>query len=275
MNWTQIIEVIGGTTVVVAAIAWVAKSTISHFFSRELEKSKIDIQAEHNRKLADLKHEQAKELESLRASQQEVLADIQAKAEERLEHVRAALGRVERLEADLVKSRGEGYGEIWKFTGSLNLFGPITKVDNTELSNKLKDWYFEHGWVLTQESKRRYFLVQEVLNFGMLQSISFRRPTDEQLFSSQLRPVEVLRQLRSKLLKVEVRGDEGMYTVDELETCVSAWKSQVLKKNGQEELEELAEEAWVLLQFVLSAFRTGVVEELGSRERIHKATYPA
>jgi hypothetical protein len=259
MNWSEIVEAIGGTTAVVVAIAWVAKSTIGHFFSRELAKYKIDIKAEHDRTLADLKREHANELESLRA-----------KAAEKLEHVRAALGRMERLEADLGKSRGEGYGEIWKLTGSLNLFGPVTELNSKDLSLKLKDWYFEDGRVLTQESKRRYFLVQEVLNFGMLQSISFRRPADEQLFSSQSRPVEVLRQLRLKLLKVEVRDDEGKYPVNELETYVSAWKSQVLKKKGQE---ELTEGAWMLLQLVLSALRSGIVEELGSRESVRKSTY--
>jgi hypothetical protein len=106
---------------------------------------------------------------------------MRAQDEQRLTHVKAALDRMARLEADLVKSRGEGYGEIWKLTGSLNLFGPMTEVDSKDLSVRLKNWYFEHGWVLTQESKRRYFLVQEVLNFGMLQSISFRRLTDKEL----------------------------------------------------------------------------------------------
>jgi hypothetical protein len=257
MNWNEIIAGIGGTAAVVAGIAWVAQSTISHFFSRELEKFK-----------EDLKHRQAKDLEILRANQQEALADLRAKAEERLEHVKAALGRVERLEAELIKNRGEGYGELWKLTGSLNLFGPMTEVDSNDLSVRLKSWYFERGWVLTQESKRRYFLVQEVLNFVMLRSISFRRPVDEELFGSPARPVEVLRKLRSKLLGIEARGDEGKYEVDELETCVSAWKSEVVRKNGQE---DLAERSWVLLQFVLSAFRSGVVEELGSREVVHEA----
>jgi hypothetical protein len=206
----------------------------------------------------------------LRTSQQKVLADMRAQAEERLTHVNAALDRVARLEADLAKSRGEGYGEIWKLTGTLNLFGPMTEVDSKDLAVRLKNWYFERGWVLTEDSKRRYFLVQEVLNFGMLQSISFRRPADEELFGSTARPVQVLRQFRSKFLHGADRSDEGKYEVHELETYVSAWKSQVVKKN---EREELAEKAWVLLQFVLSAFRSGVVKELGSREMVHKATY--
>jgi hypothetical protein len=260
MNWNQIVGEIGGMTAAVAAIAWVARYTIGHFFSRDLAKYKSDIKAAHDSTLENFKHEHARELESLRA-----------KAEERLEDIRAALARMERREADLVKSRGEGYGKIWKLTGSLNLFGPITELDSKDLSGQLTDWYFEHGRVLTQESKRRYFLVQEVLNFGILHSISFRRPADEQLFNSQSRPVEVLRQLRSKLLNIEIRGDEGKYTVGELETCVSVWKSQVLKKEAQE---ELTEGAWMLLQFVLSTFRSCIVEELGSREWVGNVGRP-
>jgi hypothetical protein len=56
INWVQIIETIGGTTVVVAAIAWIARFTIGHFFSRELEKFKIDTRADHDRQLLEYLH---------------------------------------------------------------------------------------------------------------------------------------------------------------------------------------------------------------------------
>jgi hypothetical protein len=185
-----------------------------------------------------------------------------------IEHVKVALARVERLEADLLKSRGEAYGRIWKLTSSLNLFGSITQVDDLELSLQLKNWYFERGWVLTQESKRRYFLVQEVLGFLKLRSIAFRRPADELLFGSESRPIDLLRRLRLESLKIDMRGDEGTYSIKELETCVSEWKVQSLKTSGEDQ----SESAWILLQFVLSAFRSCMVDELGSRGAVHKGT---
>ncbi|RSL16753.1 hypothetical protein EDE15_2276 [Edaphobacter aggregans] len=176
--------------------------------------------------------------------------------------LKAAFDRFERLEADLVKNRGKAYGDIWKLTGSLNLFGPITQLDISGLSVQLTNWYFERGWVLTPESKRRYFLLQEFLGFLRLRSISVRRPADEFLFGSPSRTVDLLRERRKELLGIESRGDESSYSVEELGNCVNRWKSE----SPQTAEEERAESAWILLQLLLSAFRSGMVSELGSRK---------
>lgn len=268
MDWNPI-EVIGGTTALIGALTWLARSTISHFFARELEHSKAEIKALHDQDLERLKHQQTKELESLRSATQQLLAEMQAESQKRLEHVKAALGRIERIEADLLKIRGEAYGEIWRLTGSLNLFGPTTTLSEQDLSAHLKNWYFERGMVLTQESKRRYFLVQEVLSFLTLRSVRATRPPEELLFGSQSRPVDVLRQLRSTSLNIEVRADEDRYTIEELEKCISEWKLGLLQSKREK---QLAEEAWLLLQFAMSAFRTALVEELGSRQKANRPT---
>ena len=176
--------------------------------------------------------------------------------------LKAALDRVGKLEADLVKNRGKAYGDIWKLTGSLNLFGPMTELDITELSGQLTNWYFELGWVLTPDSKKRYFLLQEFLGFLRLRSISVRRPADEFLFGSQSRTVDVLRQRRTELLNIESHGDESSYSIEQLENCVSKWKSESPKTAEEEQ----AESAWILLQLLLSAFRSCMVTELGSRK---------
>lgn len=215
----EILKLVGGTTAVAAAIVWLAQTTVSHLFAREMA------------------------------------------------HVNAAVARVEALAAELDRSRGEAYGKIWTLTGSLNLFGPVAEIDSAKLSGELKDWYFERGWVLTDESKRRYFLVQEVLSFLMLHAIAFKRPSDEKLFGGQARPVALLRQLRVEVLNVDLRDDKGTYAIEELEACVSRWKSQRLETNSKV---PISEQAWILLQFVLSAFRSCMVDELGSRERANK-----
>jgi hypothetical protein len=215
----DMLKLLGGTTVVAAAIVWLAQTTVSHLFAREMA------------------------------------------------HVTAAVARVEALAADLEKSRGEAYGKIWTLTGSLNLLGPAAEIGCAKLSAELKDWYFERGWVLTDESKRRYFLVQEVLGFLMVHSIAFRRPSDEQLFGGQMRPVALLRQLRADVLEIDPRDDKDTYAIQELEACVSRWKSRCLRSTSEV---PLPEQAWILLQFVLSAFRSCMVDELGSRERVHK-----
>jgi len=269
MNWTNIVNFLGGSALILAAIGWVCKSTVSHFLGRDLAQFKGEIEATNDRELASIKEKQEKELLALRGEQEKALAKIQASASERIESVKAALLRMERLESDLIKSRGEAYGEIWKLTGSINLFGPAIPASCAELSAQLRDWYFAHGWVLTQEAKKKYFLVQEVLNFLQMRSIPIRRPADEQLFSDSERPIEILSRLRTKEVQLEPRGEDADYSIAEMEACVSAWKSRQAA-TGSEETKP--EQAWIVLQFVMSVFRSRLVLELGSRGNVHNLT---
>lgn len=269
MDWTGIIKFLGGSTLLLGAIGWVCKSAVSHFLGRDLARLQGEIRAANDRELESLKKRQQEELLKLQGAQARVLADLQAAATENIERVKAALLRMERLESELLKSRGKAYGEIWKLTHSVNLFGPTMSADDAKLSAQLRDWYFSHGWALTVDAKRRYFLVQEVLNYFHMRGISFRRPADEQLFGRSARPIEVLREFRARELQIEARGDDANYSIGELEACVSAWKSRH-GANGRGETNP--EHAWVLLQFVMSAFRSCMVEELGSRSNVQHLT---
>ncbi len=159
----------------------------------------------------------------------------------------AAIKKFERLEV----SRSEGYEEIWKLTDSLNLFGPTTEPNTEDLSTRLKDWYFKHGLFLGKDSKKRYFLVQEILNYATLKSAIFRRPAANELYGSSERPIKVLRELRSELLGAKTNSGE----VSKLNSYVDIWKEKPNQKD--------AEKNWVLLQFVLSKFRSGLIKDLG------------
>jgi hypothetical protein len=219
-----IVGAVGGTAVIVTGIAWIAKLAINHLFSRKLEESKIRLSAEYD----------------------------------------AALSRIKRLEESILTNRTVGYDQVWKLTGSLNLFGPTTKIDIKELSTNLKDWYFEHGWVLSGSSKNKYFIVQEIINFIMLRDISIRRPADEYLFGDpDTRPVDQLHKRRKNLLNIDIRTDHESYDFSELESFVSNWKAHFGGRDKEEK-------AWLVLQLALSAFRSGVVDEIGSREAYYK-----
>ena len=50
---------------------------------------------------------------------------------------------------------------------------------------------------------------------------------------------------------------EKSFSIEQLKYCVSEWKSEGPKT---------AESAWILVQLLLSAFRSGVADELGSRK---------
>lgn len=215
------------------------------------------------RRLAAWKDRHETELETLKAEQHSALADFQNRATERLERVKASLVRLERIESDLVRSRGEAYGEIWSLTGAVSLFGPAKPISASELSSKLSQWYFTRGWLLTPESKGRYFLIQEVLNFFILHSLAFRRPADEILFGSPSRAMDELRKIRKIEIGLEDRGDDGRYPLKEIQVSIGAWKSRRITSARDN---TLPEQAWVMLQFVMSSFRTHLADELKSRE---------
>jgi hypothetical protein len=171
-----------------------------------------------------------------------------------------ARDRLAKLESDLLKSRDEAYGQIWHLTGTLNLFGPAYSVNCSKLSGQLTEWYFSKGQTLTEDSKSRYFLVQEVLNFFSLRDFWPTRPSDELLYNGMKRTIPTLREHRHARLGIPVKGDEGTYELEELEAYFYAFKERC---NSRKEIPQ--EDAWLLLQFVMSAFRSRVTNELGSR----------
>lgn len=211
--------------------------------------------------LAASRNRHEDELHDLKSAQDTALADMKARADRQLAQLNASLAQQERLESDRLRSRGEAYGEIWELTGALSLFGPVKSPNASDLSSRLSHWYFTRGWLLTAESKGRYFVIQDVLNFFLLHSLAFRRPADEILFGSPTRAMDELRKIRNIELGLESRGDEGRYTLKEIQVCIGAWKSRRLT-NARENT--IPEQAWVLLQFVMSSFRTHLADELKS-----------
>jgi hypothetical protein len=85
------------------------------------------------------------------------------------------------------------------------------------------------------------------------------------LYCDTGRPIEVVRRLRSAALGIEHRGDAGAYSIAELEACVSHWKAAYLKDAGRE---STPQGTWLLLQFVMSEFRSRLAGELGSRSSV-------
>ena len=190
-----------------------------------------------------------------------ILAFFNQRLTAQTELLKASLARVERLEADLLASRGASYAAIWTITHALNLFGTPAPINKVGLSGDLTDWYFGHGWLLTERSKEHYFLVQEVLNFAILKALSVPRPDDAVLFADDKRPVEVLKDLRKRAFALEAGENDPTY--DELVGMVVNWKKQ--------EKAEQERNAWVVLQSTMSSFRSAITRDLGSRDAIRPA----
>jgi len=279
VDWTEIVKYLGGSTVLLAAVSYIAKSLTSQFLKRDLQHAQGEIERKNQLELQEFKGAQERELQTLRETQESkmeqlrqlhesTLQSIQIQANERVEHVKSALQRVERLQSDLLKSRDDAYGDIWKLTGAVNLFSTPLPVDCAALSTSLTNWYYAKGWLLTSESKARYFLLQETLNLLALRSVSLNRPSDEVLFGGDTRTVDVLRRLRSEQLQVAPRGDDGHYPIEELAACVNCCKIRLSHGNNGQVSREFG---WLALQFVMSAFRSRLTLELGSRDMIQSS----
>jgi hypothetical protein len=211
-----------------------------------------------NRKLQSQKAESEKELQALRVESDQKLLSLKAESDQELLSLKDAHERIDRLEADLLQS---GFLTL---TGTLNVFGPTNPLDCGKLSNDLNEWYLSRGRRLTSESKALYFLVQEVLNFFGLRRILPSRPSDELLYSGGMRTIEAVRLYRAARLATPARGDEGSYAFAVLETCVREFK----EKCNQSPEKASPEDAWLLLHFVMTAFRSSVmrfIDEVNSR----------
>lgn len=293
MDWVEIIKYLGGSTVVLAAVGYVIKSIASHFLNRDLESLKDQIKSESDHDLQEFKGAQDKDLQAFKGSQDRVLQamreaqearmeelrqeharilqQIQAEANVRIERVKAALQRLERLESDLVKSRDSAYGKIWELSKCVNLFGPTVPVDCSAVSRSLTDWYFTMGRLLTQDCRRIYFAIQEVLNFYTVRCIAPTRPAPEVLYCGSKRPVDVLIGLEAERLGIPPKGNVGAYSQAELLSYVDGFKAGSGSR-GDEGVH--AEDAWLLLHFLMSSFRSRLVDELGWRKSLQSSSSP-
>jgi hypothetical protein len=282
MDWVEIVKYLGASSVLLAAVGYVIKSIASHFLNRDLEVLKDRIKSESDGELQAFKGEQDKALQAMREAQEarmeqlrqehaKVLQEFQTEANVRIERVKVALQRLEKLEGDLLKSRDSAYGKIWELSKCVNLFGPTVPVNCSAVSQALTDWYFSEGRLLTQSCRRNYFMIQEVLNFYGARSIAPARPAPEVLFCGDQRPVDVLIRLEAERLGIPAKDKLMTYTPEELSSYVNGFKARSATRAPEG---VHAEDAWLLLHFLMSTFRSRLVDELGWRKDLQPLAPP-
>jgi len=293
MNWTEILKFLGGSTVLLAAVGFLIKSIATHFLNRDLESLKDEIKSESDKKLQAFKGAQDAVLQGLRGSQDKalqamreaqeakmeklrqehetLLQDIQNQANERIERVKSALQRLEKLEGELLRSRDSAYGEIWEISKCVNLFGPTVPVDCSAISQTLTSWYFTKGRLLTLNCRHIYFTIQEVLNFYHVRSIAPTRPTAEVVYCSNKRPVDVLIALEAERLGIPEKGNLGAYSKTEISSYVDGFKTRFSSPAARA---NDAEDAWLLLHFLMSTLRSHLGKELGWRKDLQSSSRP-
>lgn len=285
MDWLEVTKYLGASSVFLAAVGYVIKTIASHFLNRDLELLKDDIKSESDLELQQFKGAQEKDLQEFKAAQDKAmqgmreaqenrmehlrqehakaLQDFQTEANLRIERVKNALQRLEKLEGDLLKSRDSAYGKIWELSKCVNLFGPTVPVNCSAVSQSLTDWYFTEGRLLTQNCRRTYFMIQEVLNFYHVRSLAPTRPAPEMLFCGNQRPVDVLISLEAERLGIPSKERLVTYTGAELSSYVDRFKARPASRADET---VNSEDAWLLLHFLMSTFRSRLVDELGWRK---------
>lgn len=187
--------------------------------------------------------------------------------------IRTYFQRRERALADRLAARSAAYGDIWTLTGALNLFGPEARPNLADFSRRMSDWYFARGQSLTPNARDHYFLIQEALTVCRLYRIRLARPDDETLCQDPngRPPVKVLDSLRKALFERlrAARASAGPAPAPSTDTqfvklrrVVDDWKAEVSREDAPR---RDGTDAWIVLQYLLSTFRSRLGEEIGSR----------
>jgi hypothetical protein len=68
VTWVELFKFVGGGAALLAATAWLVRSIISQFLSKDIEKFKFDLKRESDQEVEFLKSSLAKEVETLKSS---------------------------------------------------------------------------------------------------------------------------------------------------------------------------------------------------------------
>ena len=161
--------------VIVAAIVWLARSTIIHFFSRELEKFKLDIKAHHDRELESLRHQYQLEAEKIKARIQSELSSDERIRQEIILWANPILNAVQTID--------------YRLDNILNHAGYLA-LDKNYDSSKNINWSITYSYFMnsTLYAFGSYFswvrMLEEKLSFEL-----FRSHTDKDNFFTALNAV--------------------------------------------------------------------------------------
>jgi hypothetical protein len=86
MLWEEVIKTLGGTAILVAALAWLSKSLLTNFLSKNVEQFKSELQASSQRSIESFKaslqieaHRNAVEYTALHAKRAELISELYAR----------------------------------------------------------------------------------------------------------------------------------------------------------------------------------------------------
>ncbi len=177
--------------------------------------------------------------------------------------LQSLLNRYEAVHLKVFETREDGFGSIWILTSGLNLYGSTCqlKAENiAKLSDDLSRWYFRFGLVISNDTKDRYFLAQDVLSVLVHEKQTAERPEPSVLHLSGITR-DRLRDLRTSELgllpdRPRFRRKKTRISNRLLNAAVSIWKHRVSAGFDN------PSQNWLLLQCLFSELRSCLMRDL-------------
>ena len=169
---------------------------------------------------------------------------------------------------DLLNKRFDSYSRLWSNLRPLAIYAddPLTSAKIETLSKKLADWYFstDGGLFLTVRCREFYFGLQDVLSGveDLKRWKCERRPT---------RPEEMFEKFVMSLPKKRLSSFEVAQLKHPESIDPEVWRelcrtiADRLRSMGQEQVEELNDLVFSVIQQVSSVLRSNLAHELHSR----------
>jgi hypothetical protein len=201
-DWKAILQSLGSTAILMAALVWLSKAILTHLFSRDIENQKASMKAQYDLELenskVNLKALADTELEKIKANLASEFAATTHKYELELEKMRVQLdssvSRKERIRAEIVLWANPILRSVLDLARRLdNIVGgqSYAALNRNYVGNNYPGWSISYEYFMESSIYLfgQYFcwitLLQERLNFEL-----FQTQDEKDRFFSVIREVE-------------------------------------------------------------------------------------
>ena len=188
MNWETIINTLGGTAILVTAVAWLVRSLIGQYLNKDIERFKAKLQAQSDKEIESIKaslqlenQKSSFRFNTLHVRRAEVMAKLYAMLDDLYGSTQMLLSefKLRQNREDIDRMNGAINREAWELVPGIHLLteeekGKIDFVDSSAL--ELYAYYREHKVYLPSEvcAKIDHFLSLTQYTASNYQSVAIK-----------------------------------------------------------------------------------------------------
>ncbi|MEZ5493003.1 MAG: hypothetical protein R3E61_00040 [Pseudomonadales bacterium] len=177
MLWDEIVKTLGGMAILVAAMAWLARSLINSILSKELEKFKSDLQISA--------HRHAVEYSSLHARRAEYIAELYSKSVKLYQGIISLsmeLGK-RSFRAEQYENHEKRNAEPWEIKEGIHTLSPEEEIKAKSLHKEYKEFMSFYNEKKIYFSEEVCSLIESFANLAgymgvMYQNVALRDEDD-------------------------------------------------------------------------------------------------